>query len=197
MYTGAYHDFSISPYIGHVAPTRNIAPIDKIPKPNPPKDGKVRVAFAPTKKAKGTDEFNRVMSNLTKEYDNVEPIPIMGKSWKEAIEIKSEANVTFDTIWRGSYANSSIESMYLSHAVLSNIDPWTYVCYPDVPIVNTPNEEVLYTELKNLVEDQKQIAEIGKKGKAFVEKYHSPEVVVKQWEYLIEYVTNINIPRRV
>lgn len=197
VYTGAYHDFSISPNIGFVAPTRNIAPIDKIPKPNPPKEGKVRVAFAPTKKAKGTDEFNRVMSMLVKKYDNVEAIPIMYKSWGEAIEIKATTNVTFDTIWRGSYANSSIESMYLSHAVLSNIDPWTYLCYPDVPIVNTPNEEALYTELKSLIENPMQIAEIGKKGKAFVEKYHSPEVVVKQWEYLIEYVRNINIPRRV
>lgn len=196
VYTGAYHDFSISPYIGFIAPTRNIAPLDKIPKPKPPKDGKVIVTFSPTKAEKGLDEFNRVMGVLTKEYDNVEPMLITGKSWKEAIEIKSKANVTFDTIWRGTYANSSIESMYLSHAVLSNIDPWTYLCYPDLPIVNTPSERALYTELKKLAEDQKQIDEIGKKGKAFVEKYHSPEVVVKQWEYLIEYVRNINIPRR-
>ena len=190
MYTGAYHDFSIASQIGFVAPTRNICPIDDIPKPNPPKD-KIRVAFSPTKKEKGVDEFGRVMDALMKEYNIVEAVPITGKSWKESVKIKSEANVTFDQFLNFGYGNSAQESMYLSHAVLSSITYWNLLCDPDVPIINTPTERDLYEGLKFLIKNPEEIKEWGKKGKAFVEAYHSPQVVVKQWGKLIEHVRSL------
>lgn len=190
IYTGAYHDFSIASKIGFVASTRNICPIDNLPTPIPPKD-KIRVTFAPTKAKKGVSEFGRVLSTLMEEYDNVEAVPITGKSWKESVRIKSEANVTFDQIMEAGYANSAQESMYLSHAVLSRINSWNLLCDPDLPIINTPTERDLYEGLKFLIENPKEIKERGKKGKAFVETYHSPQVVVKQWEKLIEHVCGI------
>lgn len=186
-YTGGHHDYSMSSQIGCVAPTRNICPIDVIPKPNPPKD-KIRVTFSPTKKEKGIDEFGRVMDALMDEYNIVEAVPITDKSWKESVKIKSEANVTFDQFLEVGYGNSAQESMYLSHAVLSNVNSWNFLCYPDLPIINTPTERDLYEGLKFLIENPEEIKERGKKGKAFVEKYHSPQVVVKQWERLIEHV---------
>ena len=191
IYTGAYHDFTISSQIGFVAPTRNICPIDKIPAPNPPKD-KIRVTFAPTKKEKGVDEFSRVMDSLIKEYpDIVEPVPITGKSWEESVRIKSEANVTFDQFIGTGYGNSAQESMYLSHAVLTKLNHWNLVCDPDLPIINTQTERNLYEELKILIENPEKINELGKKGKIFVETYHSPQAVVKQWGELIEHIRRL------
>lgn len=189
-YTGAYHVWRIASQIGFVAPTRNICPIDKIPNPKPPKD-KIRVAFSPTKKEKGVDEFSNVMDTVMKEYDNVEAVPITGKSWKESVKIKSEANVTFDQFLVESYGNSAQESMYLSHAVLSKVDSWTYLCYPDLPIINTSTERAFYEELKFLIENPEEIKERGRRGKIFIETHHSPEVVVKQWVKLIEQVKGL------
>lgn len=186
-YTGAYHDFSIASQIGFVAPTRNIVPIDKIPKPEPPKD-KIKIAFAPTKREKGVDEFNRVIDSLMKEYDNVEAAPIVSKSWRESIKIKSECNVTMGQLMISTYGNSSLESMFLSHAVVSKINLWTSLLYPDLPVINISTERDLYEKLKWLIENPKEIKKIGKKGKEFVETYHSPEAVIKQWEKLIEHV---------
>ncbi|GAH24914.1 unnamed protein product [marine sediment metagenome] len=190
MLTGGAHDWTLASKIGRIAPTRNICPVDKILEHKPHKDT-IRVAFAPTKKAKGTNEFSRVMDTLMKKYDNVEAVPITAKSWRETIEIKSKANVTFNSIWRGGYGNSAIESMYLSHAVLSRLNYWNCLFYPDLPIIHTPNEQDLYERLKFLIENPEEIKEWGKKGKAFVETYHSPQVVVKQWERLIEHVKTI------
>jgi glycosyltransferase involved in cell wall biosynthesis len=188
MFTGTTHDWTHFGNIGRIAPTRNIVPVDKIPKPNPPKD-KVRVAFAPTKKAKGVDEFSRVMDSLMKEYpDKVEAVPIVNKSWEESIKIKAGCNVTFDQFLVGTYANSAIESMSLSHVVVSRIDLWTQMLYPDLPVINVSTERDLYEKLKWLIEDPKEIKKIGKKGKEFIEKYHTPEKVAKSWEILIKHV---------
>lgn len=188
MFAGTTHDWSHFGNIGRIAPTRNIVPIDKIPAPNPPKD-RIRVAFAPTKKAKGVDEFNRVMDSLMKEYPGkVEAVPIVNKSWEESIKIKAGCNVTFDQFLVGTYGNSAQESMCLSQAVLSRLDTWTLFCYPDLPIINTPTERDLYEKLKWRIENPKEIKKIGKKGKDFVLKYHAPEKVAKSWELLIRHV---------
>ena len=190
IYAGAAHDFSIASQIGFVAPTRHICPIDKIPKPNPPTN-KIRVAFAPTKQEKGVNVFARVMEKLTAEFhekDVVEAVPIINKPWRESIKIKSECNVTFDQFMISTYGNSAIESMYLSHAVLSRIDPYTQMLFPDLPVINVCTERDLYMQLKWLIENPEELEERGKRGKEFVEKYHSPEVVAKQWEKLIEHI---------
>ena len=189
--TGGLNDFDIAMKLGFVGPTRNICPVDKIPKPNPTKD-KIRICFAPTKKSKGIPEYEKVTAKLTNEYDDIELIMILGKSWKEAIEIKSTCNITFDQLTQYiptmTYANSAIESMWLKQPVVSRIDLWTQMLYPEIPIININNEEELYLELKNLLEQPETIKEVGKKGREFVEKYHHPKVVVEQWDKLMRFV---------
>lgn len=187
MYTGGYHDFSISSKIGLVAPTRNICPIDKLPEPNPPED-KVRICFAPTKEVKGVKPFTRVMERITKEFGDVEFVPITNKTWKESVKIKSTCSVTADQFWIPVYANSAIESMYLKHVVLSRIDLWTSLLYPDLPIVNVWNEEEVYKEVKLLLDDPDAVRELGEQGREFVLANHTPKIVAEQWVKLIKFV---------
>lgn len=189
--TGGLNDFDIAMKLGFVAPTRNICPVDKIPEPKPV-ENKIRICFAPTKKSKGVSEFEKVTAKLTSEYDNIELITIWGKTWREAMETKSACNITFDQLTLSiptmTYANSAIESMWLEQPVISRIDLWTQMLYPEIPIININNEEELYRELKNLLEHPEVIKEVGKKGKEFVEKYHHPKVVVEQWDNLMRFV---------
>ena len=190
MYAAGYSDYTITSKIGLVAFTKNICPIDKIPKARPPED-KIRIAFAPTKKEKGVDEYSRVMDSLLKEYPNtIEAVPIIGKSWKEAIKTKSECNITFDQFMLGTYANSAIESLYLEHAVFSWIDAWSDMLFPDLPIINVHNERDLYESLKDLINQPEEIIKIGKEGRAFVETHHHPKVVAREWGRLIDFVHN-------
>lgn len=194
MYTGAYHDYSIASQIGFVAPTRNILPIEKMPVAKPPKD-KVRICFAPTKAIKGVTNFNRVMAQLEKEYDNVEGVGITGKPWSTAIAIKSTCNVTLDNLSNlhpPGAGNTSIESMYLSHAVVSKLNHWTQMLDPSMPVIDVQNIDELRAELRKLIENPKLIVELGKKGKRFVEENNSPKVVVEMWGHLIGQVLEMD-----
>lgn len=196
MYAGGYHDYSISSQVGLVAPTRNICPIDKLPKPSPPTDT-VRVCFAPTKERKGVKPFERVSDRLEKEYDNaVEFVPIVNKTWVESVKIKSTCHFTVDQFWIPTYANSSLESMAMSHVVLSRIDKWTLLQHPDLPIVNVWNEQELYEKIMFMLDDPDAVKELGKKGRAFVEQWHHPKVIVEQWDKLIDFVKGGRSERR-
>lgn len=187
MFAGPYDDWSLSGRIGRMAHVDYICPIDKIPEPSIEKD-KIRICFAPTKKEKGVDEFSQVMEALEGKYDNVEAVPIMGKSWKDAIEIKATCNITFDQFMLTHYANSSIESMYLKHAVLSKISLWCRAFYTDLPIITVNNADELETELTYLIDNCEVIEKFGEKGREHTLKYHTPERVAKQWENLIYHV---------
>jgi len=188
MFAGGFHDWTLYGRIGRIAPTANILPIEKMPEPDPP-DDRIRVAFSPTKHEKGVSVFSRVLDTLTSEYpDLVEAVPITGVPWHRSVEIKSTCNVTFDQFLIPTYANSAIESMYLRHAVISRIDLWTKAVYPDLPIVSVSDERGLYLAIKHLVANQDEIAELGKLGREFVLRHHTPEVVVKTWKVLIEHV---------
>lgn len=187
IYAGPYSDWALYRTIGRIAPVNYICPVDKIPKAKPPKD-KIRICFAPTKKEKGIDEFTNVMTALIERYDNVEVAPITNKTWKEAIEIKSTCNITFDQFMLSHYANSSIESMYLKHAVLSKISSWCFLIHPELPIGVVSNEQELEEELEYLINNPYKIKEIGEAGREYTLKQHHPKVVAKQWENLIAHV---------
>ena len=191
-YTGAYHDSTLSSKLV-IAPTTNILPIDEMPKPKTEGDP-IRVAFAPTKSAKGVDEFESVMSQLEKEHDVI-GVPITGMSWKESVAIKSTCNITFDQLMIPTYANSAIESMYLQHPVVSKIDWWTRLVCPDLPVILVNTRDDLYAELTRLIDlvldngNLTILRTLGIEGKRFVEAHHRPEVVAEQWRCLINHVS--------
>ena len=142
------------------------------------------------------------MDILTEEYDNIEPVPIAKKSWKEAIKIKGTCHVSFGHIKRPpkvsapiekvyqilTYANSPIESMWLKQPVVSKVDLWTRALYPDLPIIVIRTEKEMYDALRELIEHPDDMDKIGQKGREFVEKYHHPKVVVEQWDKLMRFV---------
>jgi len=187
IYAGPYSDWTLSGSIGRIIHVNNICPVEKIPEPNPREDT-IRVCFAPTKPAKGLDEFNSVMQRLENKYENLEPVVITKKPWKKAISIKATCHITFDQFMLTNHANNSIESMYLKHPVLSKISSLCYAYYPDLPIQAVRDKEELQKGLEKLIENPELIKELGEAGREFVMKYHHPEVVAKQWEKLIEHV---------
>lgn len=186
MFAGPVSDWSLFGEVGRIAPVNYICPVDKIPKPKPI-DGDINICFSPTKKEKGIDEFKKVLGRLEKEYDVVVGVPIIGKSWKESVEIKSACHITFDQFMIPTYANSSIESMWLGHTVVSDISPWCRVVHPGLPIISAHNEGELYTVLVDLIEN-KVLGWVGKECKEYVRKHHHPAIVVKQWDHLIDHV---------
>lgn len=190
MFAGPIYDWTLFGQFGRIAPVDYICPIEKMPEPDPPKD-KIRVCFAPTKKEKGEREFTNVLSSLVEKYDNIEAVPITGKSWKESIEIKKTCNVSFDQFMIPSYANNAIEGMWLKHAVLSKLTSWAYMVRRDLPILDVGNEMELHEDLRHLIENIEEIEEHGMRGREYVERYHTAKIVAQQWELLIKHVSEL------
>ena len=153
-----------------------------------PSEVDIKIAFSPTRREKGVREFNNVIKSIESEYDHVKGVPIIGKSWKESMLIKSRCQITFDQFMIPTYGNAAIEGMYLKHAVLSKIDDYTKFCYPDLPIISVRNEKQLYNELKNVLEHRELIKEIGNRGRQFILKNHSSAVVAGKLNHLIKHV---------
>jgi cytolysin (calcineurin-like family phosphatase) len=62
--------------------------------------------------------------------------------------------------------------------------------HPDLPVIGVKNENELYSTLIDVIEN-KEIDWIGAEGKRYVLEHHHPEVVAKQWNYLINHVTTL------
>jgi hypothetical protein len=140
---------------------------------------------------KGVPEFNTALTILESKYDNVEVTPIINMSWAEAIRAKRNCNITIDTLTGiPGYGNTSIESMFLRHAVLSKLDEYTKMLYPDIPIYDVKDTPETVSALSALIENKDLLISAGELGNKFVLKYHHPEIVVEMWEHLINHVTS-------
>lgn len=188
IFAGLHQDWTLTGRIGRIFPLPSVCPVAAINDPVEQNDGIIRVAFSPTKTAKGVSMFKRVIQAISSEYPNVVPVPITNRSWKESIDLKKTCQITFDQMMLSSYGNSAIEGMYLNHAVLSNIDDYAMFCYPDLPIISVHNDNELYEQLVCLAEHPETIQKRGKYGRDFVLRHHSPECVIKKLDYLIKFV---------
>ena len=195
MFAGPYDDWFISGRIGRMAPVNYICPIDKMPSTNR-KDTPIRICCSATSKAKGVDAFVRVTNQLINGRHDVERVLIDGQSWKDSIAAKTSCHITFDQFMLKHAANSAIESMYLGHTVVSDIRSWCRMIHPDLPVISAGTEDELYKTIVGLVEN-KELSRIGKEGKDYVLKHHSPTVVAEQWKYLIDHVANEKNDRQV
>jgi glycosyltransferase involved in cell wall biosynthesis len=187
---GLHHDWSLISGIGRIFQIPTICPVDKIDESIPTGDD-VGIAFSPTKKAKGVDEFVRVLNSIKNEHPHVFGHPIIGEPWRESISIKRGCKITFDQFMLDTYANSAVESMYLGHVVLSNIGNYTRFCYPDLPIISVSDETELHNELEYVLDHSELIKEVGDLGREFVLKHHSPKVVAEKLNYLIKHIEGL------
>lgn len=188
MFAGPYDDWFISGRVGRMAPVNYICPTNKIPSPRR-RNRPIRICCSPTSAQKGADKFVRATNKLIDEGYDVGQVLIQKQPWKNAINQKASCHITFDQFMLKHVANSAIESMYLGHAVVSDVRSWCRMIHPDLPVVSARTEDELYTVLVDLVEN-KELAWIGKMGKDYVNTHHSPAVVAKQWNYLIDHVAN-------
>jgi glycosyltransferase involved in cell wall biosynthesis len=114
-------------------------------------------------KSEGLDfEFRQMESNLTQEQ-------VRGRLL--------EADIYVDELLCGSYGLTPIESMSCGKPTITYIREDLVDKYPkELPLVNA-NPDTIYSKLKELILDAELRYEIGKKSRAYVEKYHSLDVI--------------------
>jgi len=112
--------------------------------------------------------------------------------YKELLEKIRQADIVADQFVIGAYSRFAIEGMAFGKPVLCYLRDNLFQYNPiwrESPIVNTQPEEI-EENLRQLINDAVRRKELGKKGREYVEKYHSIEYVESRLEDIIEKTWN-------
>lgn len=146
------------------------------------------ILHAPTNpEFKGTSYIEETIEKLKETY-TLDYRRIEKMSHEEVINLYKDADLIIDQVLCGSYGLLSVESMALGKPVLTYIRPDLVSTFPaELPIVNS-HPDNLYDQVKRLLDYPELRRELGIKGRQYVEKYHSHDVVVSQ---LLEIYSNL------
>jgi glycosyltransferase involved in cell wall biosynthesis len=138
------------------------------------------VAHAPSNRAvKGTDIVLNTLEKLKTDGVKFETNLIENIPYSEALKMYGDSDIVIDQLFIPSGGKLAREALAAGKVVLSSVHREYIDNLPiDCPIVDV-NPETLYDELKNIILDYPRRVELALRGRPFVEKYHSLEVVCR------------------
>ena len=145
----------------------------------------VVVVHAPNHRGfKGTEIIVKAVNELIQEGLNIKFVLLEGiENNKIASFLSQEADILIDQIIAQGYALNALEGMSSELPVIANIEDSnlmnlfrTYSFLDECPIYSASPFNIK-DRIKELVLDEALRAELGKKGRKFVEKYHSFDVL--------------------
>jgi glycosyltransferase involved in cell wall biosynthesis len=130
------------------------------------------IVHAPTAPiAKGTPAVLKAIEKLKIAY-NFEFRLLHGMSRNEALQVVQRADIFLDQFVVGDHGMAALEAMAFGKPVVCYIKPSMIDKYPpDLPIINATQDN-LPDVLEPLLRDGELRHEIGKRSRAYVEKYH-------------------------
>ncbi len=152
--------------------------------PNPQSQEPLRVVHAPNhREFKGSRYLEDAVQSLRAEGWLIELVLVEGVPNKKALDIYRSADVVFDQCMVGFHGYFALEAMALGKPVMCFIrKPEEYLLHPEeCPIVNT-HFSTIKDDLKSLAARKDELAMIGRKGRAYVEKYFSLEAFAGRLE---------------
>lgn len=145
----------------------------------------LRVLHAPNhRNVKGTDTFIKAIEELKLEGVEIDLQLLQGVPNSEVREAIARADVVADQLVVGWYAMFAIEAMATGKAVLCYLRDDLTELYESVgliapgdnPVVNC-SPRTVKRAIRDLAQNRQQLLELGRRGRAFVSKYHSLESV--------------------
>jgi glycosyltransferase involved in cell wall biosynthesis len=104
------------------------------------------------------------------------------------LEIKSECDISIDqvggTMGGTGYGKAGLETLAMGIPTITNMTKEYADWLPENPFVVANNFDELYKSLIELIDNENMRIEIGKKGIAWIDKYHSFEGVNKKLKQL-------------
>ena len=140
----------------------------------------VRIVHAPNHRTlKGTQYLIDACDELKKEGYKIDLVIVEGMPNESAKKIYEQADIIADQFLVGCYGLFAIEGMTLGKPIMCYLRENLYEAnkhWYDCPIVNT-NPDNLRENLIKLIEDPELRVELGKRGRKYVEKYHSMDYI--------------------
>lgn len=144
--------------------------------PDPAADRPLRIVHAPNHRAfKGTEHLLAAVERMKEAGCAVDLVLVERVPNREALELYRSADVIFDQCLIGFHGYFANEAMALGKPVLCFIrDPERYLLAPaECPIVNIRPDTIAPTLLR-LAGDRALLHDLGRRGRAYIERYHSP-----------------------
>lgn len=137
-------------------------------------------------KFKGTDVMEKALARIKDKYeDRVIVTRVESVSYDVYQQLMSQAHVVLDQLYSHTPAMNALLAMAQGKVVVGGGEPYIYDLYDDStnqPIVNVhPTEDDVFEKLEWLVLNKKDIPEISRKSRLFVEQNHDYIVVAKKY----------------
>lgn len=142
---------------------------------------------------KGTDQIISIIESLNKQDFPCKLRIIEKTSNAELLEIIRVSDAVIDQLLLGTYARLAIEAMALGKPVFCYLRDDLYKFNPiwkECPIINV-NPETLENELKRFINSSSEERSLlGKRGREYIEKYHSLDYVGERFHSIIKRVVS-------
>lgn len=129
---------------------------------------------------KGSDSVEYVIHRLRNDGYQFDYEPIENVSHAEALDAMRRADIVIDQLLHGAYGIVSVEAMALGKPVLSHIrEDLKHAYDPELPVVSA-NPATLYRRLVELLDNAELREQLGRDGRAYVERQHHIDAVIQR-----------------
>jgi hypothetical protein len=140
---------------------------------------RLRIVHSPTNRAMKGTEFILPAIDAVRKVRDVEFVLIENTSHDEVIRIKQNCDIAIEQVGNlggTGYGRNSLETLALGIPTITDMTPDYVAWLPENPFVlATP--QTLYHQLLQLIDSPDMRAQISRRGRHWVEKYHSYESV--------------------
>lgn len=131
---------------------------------------------------KGSDYIERGVAEARRTtrltFRLVENVP-----YREVLAAIADADVVVEKLLGGDAGVLALEALAMGKVVVARIRPEVREQHPDLPVVDA-NPDTFPEVLRSLLADQGRLRELSSRGRAYVERNHSPDVVAERLESL-------------
>jgi hypothetical protein len=147
----------------------------------------VRIVHAPSRPGiKGTTAVKAAVETLRSEGFEIDFVLVQNMSHAEAVRTYQSADIIVDQLRIGWYGVLAVEAMALGKATVAYIREDLVPAFEDGLPVVTANPDTITAELRRLIEDENYRRSMGRAARAYFEKTHAPEVVLRTLEALYD-----------
>ena len=179
-------DHLLDGWRAHSIPIRHTVDTHLLLPRSPQPGNRIRIAHAPTNNiVKGTQHILDALEQLQKSYP-VDIVLLSGMPRKKVMEAIGSSDIFIDNVSQGMFCMASLEALSMGVPTVCHVCERLQKKVPeDFPIVNA-TVETLVDVLADLIARKETWPELSKKGRAYVEKYHSYEVMGQYLEAIYE-----------
>ena len=134
---------------------------------------------------KGNDVFVQALKQIREKYtDKIEIVQVESIPYKDYIKLYNESHILLDQTYAYDQGYNALEAMSQGKVVFSGFsDEFKshYKITKKIGIHTTPNVEEIVENLSWLIENPKEITEISKNAREYIETHHDYEKVAKTY----------------